>query len=607
MRKHYRRANRVQENSTGTPAKIEENTIRDVTGSVAGGMAGCGAGSVADDRLAKPDATAPQAGRDAHAEHDETGPLRAEMARQPSDAAGPEPEPGKRLAPALDRIESILREWEDHGPASAEFAKRITQVRKSFSNVRETLAACPRSPDDAQRHRWAHEFRNKLVVLQVVTTKIPALMGSPSSHIQADMMESELAALDEDAGRWLRADNATDSPESRDRPAKPSPASAAGTPLPGTPLARAATPAQPRVAPTSTAPRLKVMLIDDESAIRGHFAEMIGEMGHDCIEAATAEEALRFLERREVDLILLDLHMGDVSGLEVLRHVNRDFGLRSIPIVVMSAEDRVELIAECIAEGADDFLVKPVHETIFRARVQSSLRKGQLRRNERRLHRQVVEAKQRADDLLYRVFPYAIAEELRTGGSAQPRGYDNVAVMFCDIIGFTEYCDRHPPREVVGHLDRLFTAYQRVADEHRVEKIKTIGDCVMLTAGLLRRFRNPVLSCLFAADAMRKAASELDGNWQVRIGIHAGPVVAGLVGNHYTFDVWGDTVNTAQRVEGVADAQGIAVSEPAWAQVYEWCVGRSMGMKRLKGKQELEVFRFEGFREDAIGQLEKLP
>jgi class 3 adenylate cyclase len=585
------------------PDSIEDNTLRGTAEGVTGGQ------------LAKPDATAASAGRFPEAADDEKGPLRAEATRQPIPAA--EPELGKRLAQGLGRIESILREWEDHGPASAEFAKRITQVRKSFSNILGTLAAWPCSPNDAQRYKWVHEFRNKLVVLQVVTTKIPPLMGSPSSIVQADMMESELAAMDEDAGRWLRADNATDAREPRVRPAIPLPASAAtsplagtplaGTPLAGTPLAGTAPPAPPpRAAPASTAMRMKVMLIDDESAIRGHFAEIIGEMGHDCIEAATAEESLRFLERREVDLILLDLHMGDVSGLDVLRHVNRDFGLRSIPIVVMSAEDRVELIAECIAEGADDFLVKPVHESIFRARVQSSLRKGQLRRNERRLHRQVVEAKQRADDLLYRVFPYAIAEELRTGGSAQPRGYDNVAVMFCDIIGFTEYCDRHPPREVVGHLDRLFTAYQRVADEHRVEKIKTIGDCVMITAGLLRRFRNPVLSCLFAADSMRKAASELDGNWQVRIGIHAGPVVAGLVGNHYTFDVWGDTVNTAQRVEGVADANGIAVSEPAWAQVFEWCVGKSMGMKRLKGKQELEVFRFEGFREDAIGQLDTL-
>lgn len=554
------------------------------------------------------------------------GPVRSDAAASPRRGAAPHVQATsvaarklqQQLRGRLYKIGAVLKRWNKDKPDSDEYSTRLNNALAAMSVTRKVVSELPRSWQAEMRHTWVHSFRNKLFGLQMILVKIPPVQGAPCSREDVQLLECELAAMEEDVTRWVAAPEASGSGALDTRPTTRSlfsPANRFRTPgrdaatgflAAPVPVVAAVVPSgnRPNLAPT--VPRNTVLLVDDDSVLRGHFAEILADMGHDCIEASMADEALRLLEERKVDLILLDLHMGGVSGLDVLRHVNRDFGLRSTPIVVMSAEDRVEQIAECIGEGADDFLVKPVHEAIFRARVQSSLRKGAMRQNERRLHRQVLEAKQRADDLLYRVFPYAIAEELRTGGNAQPRGYDNVAVMFCDIIGFTEYCDRHSPREVVGHLDRLFTAYDNVARTYFLEKIKTIGDCVLLTAGLLRRFRNPVLSCLFAADAMRKAASELEGNWQVRIGIHSGPVVAGLVGNHYTFDVWGDTVNTAQRVEGTADAQGIALSEPAWAQVYEWCVGKSIGTRRLKGKQELEVFRFEAFRADAAAQLSDL-
>jgi len=126
----------------------------------------------------------------------------------------------------------------------------------------------------------------------------------------------------------------------------------------------------------------------------------------------------------------------------------------------------------------------------------------------------------------------------------------------------------------------------------------TIGDCMMITAGLMQRYDNPVLACLRCGVEMIEAARSCRAAWKVRIGIHTGPVVAGMAGNqHYAFDVWGDTVNTASRVEGTAEPDTISVSEPAWAQVYQHCKGRSQGLRPLKGKASMEVFRFEGFRD----------
>jgi class 3 adenylate cyclase len=172
-----------------------------------------------------------------------------------------------------------------------------------------------------------------------------------------------------------------------------------------------------------------------------------------------------------------------------------------------------------------------------------------------------------------------------------------VAVLFCDIVGFTSYCKDRSPEEIVSNLHELFSAYEDAVRECRVEKIKTIGDCMMVTAGLMRRFENPVMSCLRCAELMIEAASQCSANWQVRAGIHIGPVVAGMAGNkQYAFDVWGDTVNTASRVQATAEPNTISVSEPAWAGVYHACRGQSLGIRSLKGQRPLEIFRFQGFR-----------
>jgi class 3 adenylate cyclase len=225
--------------------------------------------------------------------------------------------------------------------------------------------------------------------------------------------------------------------------------------------------------------------------------------------------------------------------------------------------------------------------------------KRHLRKQERILSDQIHAAKLRGDNLLYDIFPYTVAEELITSGAVKPRGCDNVAVLFCDVVGFTPFCNDHPPDEVVARLHELFTAYEDAVRQCRVEKIKTIGDCMMITAGLMQRFDNPVMNCLRCAEMMIAAARRCSAGWEVRVGIHVGPVVAGMAGNkQYAFDVWGDTVNTASRIERTAAPGSISVSEPAWARVYHACRGTSLGIQPLKGKDSMEVFRFEGFREE---------
>src|SRR5262249_17995347 len=155
--------------------------------------------------------------------------------------------------------------------------------------------------------------------------------------------------------------------------------------------------------------------------------------------------------------------------------------------------------------------------------------------------------------------------------------YPNVAVLFADLVGFTAYCDERDPDEVVAVLQQLFEGYEQLLLDHGLEKIKSIGDAIMATAGLLRRNDNPALDCIRCGLAMRDAARALPVPWEVRVGIHVGPVVAGLVGKRqYAFDLWGDTVNTASRVETHAAPGDINLSAAAWHQVADRCRGDSL-------------------------------
>ena len=129
-----------------------------------------------------------------------------------------------------------------------------------------------------------------------------------------------------------------------------------------------------------------------------------------------------------------------------------------------------------------------------------------------------------------------------------------------------------------------------------MQKIKTIGDAFMATAGLLTTVECPVLNCVRCGVEMIATAQRLPQQWNVRVGIHVGPVMAGVLGrSQYLFDLWGDTVNVASRMEKLGAPGSITLSQPAWQQVADQCRGEALGAVQVKGKGELEIFRFKEF------------
>ena len=185
--------------------------------------------------------------------------------------------------------------------------------------------------------------------------------------------------------------------------------------------------------------------------------------------------------------------------------------------------------------GAVDYIHKPFSAPLVLARVktQLALRAALSEANV---------ARNQADELLHALLPKKAADEIRAIGTVIPRRYENVAVLFCDVSNFTAYCDKHEPEDVVSRLDALFVIFERITAKHGLEKIKTIGDGFMAAAGLLHHVADPVGSAVRCGLEMASTMIDAHLGWEVRVGVHSGPVVAGIVGQErYQFDIWGDT------------------------------------------------------------------
>ena len=341
-----------------------------------------------------------------------------------------------------------------------------------------------------------------------------------------------------------------------------------------------------------------LLVVEDNDFNRDLIVRHLGKEGYDQLEAAeNGQVALEMLRKKPFDLVLLDIEMPVLDGIGVLEALKSDMRLRDVPVLMISGVEEQDSVVKCIELGAEDSLPKPFDPVLLRARLGACLEKKRLSDERNSFMQQIKTEKQRSDDLLNVILPSAAANELRTNGTVQPRRFDNVAVLFCDIVGFTSYCDGNSPEVVVGYLQSLFKAFEAITDEHGMEKIKTIGDEFMASAGLLRQCPDPLLSAVRCGLAMGQASKELEPHWDVRVGVNIGSIVAGVVGDQkYQFDVWGDTVNVAARMAGVGSASTVCMIHDAWLRVENDCDGRSLGRVEVKGKGEVEVIECYGLR-----------
>ncbi len=216
--------------------------------------------------------------------------------------------------------------------------------------------------------------------------------------------------------------------------------------------------------------------------------------------------------------------------------------------------------------------------------------------------RELAVEKAKSDGLLRNILPEEIAEELKKHGEVEARSYEEVSVIFTDFTGFTSLSSTWTPAQIAQELNFCFKAFDEITDKHEIEKLKTIGDGYMAISDFGICGMQGAINAVGCALEMREfiraryAEKEAAGEsyWKLKVGLNIGPVAAGVVGSKkFIFDVWGDTVNVAARLESASDPDHITASGEFVEKVKHIVRGHSRGKVELKGKGQVEVFDIE--------------
>lgn len=205
----------------------------------------------------------------------------------------------------------------------------------------------------------------------------------------------------------------------------------------------------------------------------------------------------------------------------------------------------------------------------------------------------------KSDSLLLNILPASVAEELKANDVVSPRHYESASVLFTDFVGFTQIAEGMTPEKLIAELDACFSRFDAIARKHKLEKIKTIGDSYMAASGVPTANRTHAVDTVLAAIEIQQFMMELAEKkrrqnqpfWQLRLGIHTGPLVAGVIGREkFAYDVWGDTVNTASRLESAGVAGRINISGATYEQVRHFVVCEYRGKLPAKHKGEIDMY-----------------
>jgi len=345
-----------------------------------------------------------------------------------------------------------------------------------------------------------------------------------------------------------------------------------------------------------------VLVVDDSRTLRKILIRELNSLGfHNILEAADGLEAIAVVKSKPVDLMLLDMEMPELDGLGVLGQLKADDSYKALPIIVISGADQFEKTIKCIEMGAEDYLPKPFDPILLRARIFSSLEKKRLRDLDRKHlemlnhEKQLLEVEQmKTEKLMLNILPRPIAERLKRGEKNISGSYPDVSILFSDLVGFTKMSSQVSATDLVKLLNDLFTRFDKRADSLGLEKIKTIGDAYMAVGGLPIPRPDHAQLCADMALGMFEDLQDFNGqngsDLNMRIGINSGPVVAGVIGfTKFSYDLWGNTVNTASRMESTSRHGRVQVSPSTYEALKTSFSFEDGGLMECKGLGEIRT------------------
>jgi adenylate cyclase len=302
---------------------------------------------------------------------------------------------------------------------------------------------------------------------------------------------------------------------------------------------------------------INILIIDDNERDRRALQEILGGGGNILLFCSSIEEARIVLQRKNAGIILVNIDSPHFTSMEEFRDLVQSQQSSTTYSLIITENARTgSKLLRGLTSGAVDFISKPFNPHLIQAKIE--------------VYKSLYYKDRRIAQLLSNILPPAVLEDLNTNGKFSPKRIDKGVVLFTDFVDFSMKSKAIKPLKLVKRLEYYFTHFDEICERYKLEKIKTIGDAYMALAGVTETNEEPVLRACLAAIEMRdfirnekEVARALRRDfWEIRIGLHAGPLVAGIIGSsRYSFDVWGDTVNIAARAQQLSEVDEITVTQ----------------------------------------------
>lgn len=314
------------------------------------------------------------------------------------------------------------------------------------------------------------------------------------------------------------------------------------------------------------------MIIDEDPKIRVGLKEILGGGGNNVLLSSSINEGVQLLQKKEIGIIFLNLDSAE-DGKKSLQDLRSSSNLKNNYIILIAKHEDSNLrLIKGLREGAVDYITYPFNPNLIKSKLE--------------VFKSLYYKDQRIGQLLSNIFPDQVLEELSNTGKYSPRRIEKGVVLFTDFVDFSIKAKSNKPLSLIMQLEKYFTRFDETMQKYNLEKIKTIGDAYMALAGVTENLPHPaVRACLAALEIKEFMRKERDiaialkrDFWEIRIGLHMGPLVAGILGSSkYSFDVWGDTVNVAARAEAMTTNGTISVTGTIHEEIKSYFITEARG------------------------------
>lgn len=341
----------------------------------------------------------------------------------------------------------------------------------------------------------------------------------------------------------------------------------------------------------------KILIADDMDYLVEYTISHLSSMWPNAtfIRASNGYEVFTLSMSHKPDLILLDWEMPEFSGMDALVTLKSNKRTSDISVIMVSGFTQSDHVKKALSAGAVDYLKKPIEPIELIARVKTALTLSDSVQKLKLQTAQLEEEQYKMDKLLKGLLPAQVVDIIKESGEIPPQRFRNVSVIMADLVDFTTKSQRISPKRLLSELQTIFTEFDEITEKYKCTRIKTIGDAYLSVAGMWNNKDNHAVVACKIAEKMRQFImdhnKENNIDWEIRIGINSGDIIAGMISDkNLSFDIFGDTVNTASRMQTYSNPMQINISQTTYELVRKYYKVIKRVPRKVKGKGALNMF-----------------